>query len=849
MTAAIEGLTSTKAAARLVADGPNELPSARPRTLTAIVVDVVREPMLLLLIATGVVYVLLGDIEEALAVLGAIGVVIGISVYQAQKTERALHALRDLSSPRALVIRDGTQVRIAGRDVVCGDVVVLREGDRVPADGVVLSSTNLAVDESLLTGESVPVRKAAAEDPLPPMIPGGDDHPYVYSGSLVVRGAGFARVTATGAGTELGKIGASLASIETGRTALQAEVDRVVIALAVAGLAVCAAVTLAYVANGGAWLGGVLAGLTAAISMVPEEFPVVLTIFLALGAWRLSRGRVLTRRVPAIERLGAATVLCVDKTGTLTLNRMTVTAIAIDGEDIDLLPDARELPQRYHSIVEAAVLASRPDPFDPMERAFAELAARAGVAVPQRGWTLVEEYPLSDRLLAVTQAWKAPDSPAYVVATKGAPEAIARLCGFDAPRAAALAARVASMADRGLRVLGVAHCRYVGTAVPDSPFDFRFTWLGLVGLSDPVRPNVPAAILECRSGGIRVVMITGDHPATAVAIGRQIGLAEDGGYLPGADISALADDALRERVASADVFARIVPEQKLRLVTALQARGDVVGMTGDGVNDAPALKAADIGIAMGERGTDVAREAAALVLTDDDFSSIVRAIALGRRIYDNIAKAMSYVLAVHVPIALVSMVPVLTGGPMVLLPLHVILMELIVDPACSVAFEMEPADEDIMHRPPRPPQQRLFTRRYAARSLAQGTCAGAVALVVYFAALRSGYGELDVRTLTFSTLIVTNLALILTNRALHQPLLHTLRTPNRAVWLLMSGALATLMAVIAVPPLRGLFRLAPAHADDLLIIVAAGVSALALMELIKWFARSTSVPARTAPQA
>jgi Ca2+-transporting ATPase len=468
-----------------------------------------------------------------------------------------------------------------------------------------------------------------------------------------------------------------------------------------------------------------------------------------------------------------------------------------------------------------------------MERAFHELASRAGLAAPPDGWRLVHEYPLSDRLLAVTQAWKPSDSELLVVATKGAPEAVARLCGFDDTRMEAIAARVASMASRGLRVLGVAQCRKVPTALPDSPLDFRFTWLGLIGLSDPVRPNVPAAIRECRSGGIRVVMITGDHAATALAIGRQIGLAPDGTYLTGSELGALSDDELRERVANVEVFARIVPEQKLRLVTALQARGEVVGMTGDGVNDAPALKAADIGIAMGERGTDVAREAAALVLTDDDFSSIVRAIALGRRIYDNIAKAMSYVLAIHVPIALVSMVPVLAGGPMVLLPLHIILMELIVDPACSVAFEMEPADDDIMRRRPRPPRQRLFTPRYVVRSLTQGACAGVAALIVYFVSLRSGYGELDVRTLTFATLIVTNLSLILTSRALHRPLIQTLRTPNRALWLLMGSALATLVFVIAVPPLRELFRLAPVHVDDLLLIVVVAAAALLMMEGVK----------------
>ena len=814
------GLTRREAAAQLALDGPNELPSAQPRTLLAIAIDVVREPMLFLLVATGIVYLLLGDLEEAVAILGAIGIVIGISLYQAQKTEHALEALRDLSSPRALVVRDGVAMRIPGRDVVRGDQLLLHEGDRVPADAAVAAATNLAVDESLLTGESIPVDKS-------------EHASVVYSGTLIVRGTGLARVQATGVQTELGKIGTTLSRLDAGRTSLQNDVDKVVRVVATAGVAVCVVTAVAYGLHQHRWLDGILAGLTVAISMVPEEFPVVLTVFLALGAWRISRNRVLTRRVPAIEALGAATVLCVDKTGTLTMNHMTVSAIAVDTEVIGVEPGRATLPPSHLSVMETAILASRPDPFDPMERAFVDLGERCGIAVPRRDWTLVHQYPLSDRLLAVTHVWKAPGTVGYIVATKGAPEVIARLCTLDERRTEFVLRQVSLLAAGGLRVLAVARSRYLPSAVPDSPDSFAFTLCGLVGLQDPVRPGVAEAIEECRSAGVRVVMITGDHAQTAVSIARQIGLAHPGSVVTGRDISAMGDEELARRIADVNVFARVVPEQKLRLVTALRARGEVVAMTGDGVNDAPALKAADIGVAMGARGTDVAREAAALVLVDDDFGSIVRAIRLGRRIYDNISKAMSYVLAVHVPIAGMSMIPVLFGGPLVLMPLHIVLMELIIDPACSVAFEMEPAEPRLMQRPPRDPRRRLFTPRFVVRSILQGTGAMLASLVVYFVTLRLGYGTLDVRALTFSTLIVANVALIFTNRSFTRSVFVEWRTPNLAMWMLGAGAVGVLGAVLFIPPLRDLFKLAMPHLDDLSLVAIAGLGALLWMEVVK----------------
>jgi Ca2+-transporting ATPase len=828
-------LSEEDAVRRLQVDGPNELPSPQRRSVVRIVSECVREPMFALLIASGGVYLLLGDPAEATALLAAVFLVIGITLYQELKTERALEALRDLSSPRALVIRDGIARRIAGRDVVRDDLIVLREGDRVPADAVVVACRNLQVDESLLTGESVAVRKVAGAAVAGP--PGGDDQPSVYSGTLVVRGDGTARVVATGSRSELGRIGTALLGLEIRKTGLQTEVSRVVRLLAALGIAACVVLAVAYGLARHQWLDGALAGLTLAISMVPEEFPVILTVFLALGAWRISRRHVLTRRIPAIETLGSATVLCVDKTGTLTMNRMSVATVAAADGSEEAAGESNSLTAAAKGIVSTGILASKPDAFDPIERAFKELENRVNHDAAAAGLALIREYPLSDALLALVHVWRGRAGQPLLVAAKGAPEAIIELCGLEVPARERALRQVEDMAGRGLRVLGVARGAWTSDTLPESARAFSLRYLGLVGLADPVRPGAATAIEECQSASIRVVMITGDYPATAMNIARQIGLARAAACLTGADIARMNPRELQDHVREVDVFARIVPEQKLRLVTALQANGEVVAMTGDGVNDAPALKAADIGIAMGARGTDVAREAAGLVLLNDDFSSLVSAIRLGRRIYDNIEKATAYVLAIHVPIAGISLLPVLFGWPLMLMPVHVIFMELIVDPACSIAFEMEPEERNVMRRPPRDPRQRLFTRPMVFRSLLQGAGSLGAALLVLVVSVRLGLIESDVRMLTFATLIITNLALIVTNRSLTRSAWTGFAEPNPALRWLMAGALALLTAILYVPFFGNLFHMSRPHTDDAAVIVLAGIVALAWMEGVKRWMR------------
>jgi Ca2+-transporting ATPase len=830
-------LTQQEAASRLAQDGPNELPSAQPRSLLAIAGSVVREPMFLLLIACGAIYLLLGDRGEALMLLAFVFVILAITFAQERKTERALDALRDLSSPRALVIRSGQQERIAGREVVRGDLLVVAEGDRVPADAVLLSGVSVTADESMLSGESVPVRKAAAERaPSEMQRPGGDDLPFLYSGTLVVQGKGLASVIATGAHTEIGRIGRALESVAQQPTGVQRETRRVVTRVAWFGVALSLAVALVYGMHHGEWLQGVLAGITLSMAILPEELPVVLTIFLGLGAWRIAEQHVLTRRIPVIEMLGAATVLCTDKTGTLTQNRMQLSCLCVEDRLFELAQDAGSgLPEEFHELLEFSILASRREPFDPMEKAIQEAAQAtlAGTEHMHGDWELMDEYPLSTELLAMSRVWRSPGHDRYVIAVKGAPEAIGDLCHLAPAAIEALERRVLRMAGEGLRVIGVAKAAFGGAALPGNQHDFQFEFIGLLGLADPVREAVPAAIRECRAAGIRVVMITGDYPATAMNVAQRIGLPLDGGSLTGRDLDALNDEALRRRVGDVNIFCRVAPEQKLRLVEAFKAGGSIVAMTGDGVNDAPALKAAHIGVAMGGRGTDVAREAASLVLLDDDFSSIVRAIRQGRRIFDNLGKAIAFVIAVHVPIVGMSLIPVLLGLPLVLMPVHILFLQLIIDPACSIVFEAEPEEPDVMQRPPRPSGAALFSRATVMLGLLQGCSLLAVVAAVYGSALYRGQGAEDARTLTFATMVMANLGLIFANRSRSRSLRESLDTRNRALWWVTGGALVFLAIALYVPGLRGLFYFGPLHADDIALVVLATALCTAGFEAAK----------------
>ncbi|GAB4088173.1 cation-translocating P-type ATPase [Hydrogenophaga soli] len=826
-----QGLSAAEAVQRLQTDGPNTLPGSEPKSLLALVREVVTEPMFLMLLAAGGIYLVLGDRAEALFLLGFVGVVIGITLVQERRTQRAIESLRDLSAPRALVVRDGQELRVPGRDVVRGDLLVLHEGDRIAADARLLQGS-LEVDESLLTGEAVPVAKNPAT-------------PDVSASTVVTRGVALAEVTATGAHTAVGRIGADLATTVEPPSGLQQSSRRMVRGLGWAAVALAVSqVGLAWWWSGRPVLDSLLSGIALAMAVLPEEIPVILTVFLALGAWRLSRQKVLTRRVTSVEALGAITVLAVDKTGTLTQNRMAVAELAV--ADATFTEPAAgtgpALPEAFHRLIEFAMLATPADPFDPMEKAIQRFGydRLAGTEHVHDGRTPEQEYPLSADILAMTRVYSTAQPELHLLAAKGAPEAVADLCHLDEPHRAAWRVQVEAMAARGLRVLGVACGRWQNTqadAWPGSQHDFDFEFLGLVALADPPRPEVPDALAQCRQAGVRVIMMTGDHPATARAIARQVGLSERPDVLTGADMDALDDTHLQARLKQVDLCARLQPTHKLRLVRLLQANGEVVAMTGDGVNDAPALKAADVGVAMGQRGTDVAREAASLVLLDDSFASIVAALRQGRRIYDNITKASRFVFAVHLPIIGLTLVPTLLHWPTLLLPVHIVLLELLIDPACSVVFEDEPEDPRSMARPPRAPGESPFGWHHLVPALLQGLGVAAVLLLGCGWMMQADGTLAQVRSLGFAALVAGVMLLVLANRQPHRPVWRAWRLPNRWLGWMAAGQAALLVLAWTVPPLRDLLGLvAPGGRDAVALLVLVAVCWWWL-EALRWVTR------------
>jgi Ca2+-transporting ATPase len=812
------GLSEAEARARLARDGPNRLPAPRRRTVATATLAVLRQPMVLLLLACTALYAALGNAFDGAVLAVSVVVVAAISVSQELRTQRVLEALRDLSSPRSTVVRDGVVRRIPSLELVVGDRLVVQEGDRMACDAELLRAHGLRADESLLTGESLPVDKDSADAASR----------RLHAGTLVVQGDGIAVVCATGARTALGRIGGSLASIEPPASRLQAELQRLVRLVATAALVTCLFAATVFAWREGSWIAGLLVGLTLAMAIVPEEFAVVWTVMLALGARRLARAQVLTRQPQAIEALGAATVLCVDKTGTLTHNRMALAA-AHDGRTAWVPPPGDGPPPApFEALLATAAAACPPEAPDPMDRAILQ---RAGTRPPPGA--LLRREGVQPGHPFVSQCWQ--DGDVLHFALKGAPEAVLARCTGGALAPEPLLAQARAWGAEGWRVIAVARVSHArdgadaATAAGQAPAQ-GWECLGLLAFADPLREEVPAALQACREAGVRVVMITGDAPATAVAIARAAGLlAPDAAaeVLTGADIDALSEALFERQVRHTAIYARVTPAHKLRIVQALQRGGDVVAMTGDGVNDGPALRAANIGVAMGARGTDVAREAATLVLMDDRFASLVQAVAAGRRIFANLQHALGYLFAVHVPIVGASLWP-LFGGPVLLLPVHVVLLELIIDPACSLVFESEPLAAGAMRAPPRPAATRLFPPGQALRALTAGGLALVPLAAVQFVGHAAGWSAETLRMAAMASIVLGNLLLLWWFRG-------GWRAPtagNRRFLQVLLAVGAGTLAVALLPPLRTAlgFPAAPVPVPVLLLMGAA----VATLSVLAW---------------
>ena len=814
---AISGLTEAEAARRLAEHGANRLSESRVRPMWRIALESLREPMFLLLLAAVGVYLAMGDIAEGAFLMAGAVATIGLGVVQEARSERALAALQALAEPMARVVRDGVTRPIAAAELVPGDIVLVGEGGRAPADATLVAGDVLSVDESILTGESATVLRAPAASETA--------EAALFAGTLVVRGQGVARVLKTGRETRVGGIGASLAALTEAPTDLQRTSRRVVRNLGVAALLVSAAVFLLHGLIRQDWVAGALASLTVGIALIPEEFPMVLAVFLALGGWRLAQGKVLVRRGAAIETLGAISVLCVDKTGTLTENHMTVAGLWRDGAAWSR-DGAGPIAGGLARLLESALMASAAQPLDPMDRALHEASPVGGLG----GRAPLRSSPLRPGRLAFIQAW-AEAGGGLTVAAKGAPEAIFDLCRVAGAEQARLDAVVADFARRGLRVLGVARADCAGDDGLE-PGGEAFAFEGLVAFEDPVRADVPPALAEARAAGVAVAMITGDYPETGLAIARQAGLDVTAGVLSGAQIEALDDVALSEKVRTVRVFARISPEQKLRLVEAFKANGGRVGMFGDGVNDAPALEAADVGVAMGRRGTDVAREAADLVLLDDRFASIIAGVREGRRIFVNLRMALTYLVLAHVPIAGLALLPMLFGVGPVLFPMQVVLLELVIDPVCAMVFEGRPSARGAMARPPRPAGEPLFSAGRLMMALAQGAGLLAAVFGLHLLLLGHGVSEPAARASTLIALVTANLAVAAVLSAADGD---GFRHPQPIYLLIVVFAAAMLAAGVTVPWLAGLFQFAPPSLGVTLAAIGVGLgSGLAVTFGARW---------------
>lgn len=819
----LTGLSSSEAETRLFSDGENLIPSENRNSLLRQILGVVSEPMLILLISAGVINFFLAEILDAIMLMCTVVIVLGISIFQSRRTENALFALKQLASPYATVIRDGMKVRIPSRNIVKGDLLILVEGDRICADARVVNSASITCDESTLSGESLPVEKEQGD--------------MIYSGSLITRGHGTAFVEATGVNSALGKIGKSLQEIPFERSQMQRDVDQLVRVIGILGFLTVLSVVTIYGTTRQNWLEGALAGIAAAMALIPEEFPVILTLFLAIGAWRMSQVQVIARRPSAIEALGSISVLCVDKTGTLTENKMSISEFQIDGESF-IISDT-SFPASVSDLVRTGTLACPVSIFDPMDRAFRDMDPKNTFS---KGAISIREYPVISSRFAYIHIWKIDEL--HIIAAKGAPETIARLCRLDKARAEELTLKVHEAADQGFRVIALAHLEIpIEVSLPSDIETLQLEFLGLALLHDPIREGVIQSIEDCAAAGIRTIMITGDHPNTALAIAREIGLPNSRECITGAEIEKANDEELKRLIPDISVFARVIPEHKLRIVRALQSSGEIVGMTGDGVNDAPALRAADIGIAMGKRGTDVAREAASLIITDDNYTSIAKGIHRGRATYANLQKAMSYVIAIHIPIFGLALLPMFsTSWPLILLPGLVAFHEVIIDPACSVVFEEEGADPGLMKRRPRGIRSKIFSQSELAISIAQGTTVLIAILALFLISLGDNRSDSEIRSLVFGALMLTNVGLILTNRSRTLTIIQTFRQrKNRAVKWIVSGALLIVISLLSFEPLQVIFDLGPIKAVDWISIILTSIIGVAWYEIFKFLKFSRKI--------
>jgi Ca2+-transporting ATPase len=829
-----KGLTSKQAEILQQQFGKNELLQEKKQSLISKVFHIVLEPMFLLLIIAATIYFILGEPRDGAIMLIFVVGIISIDVVQQWKTDKTLNALKNLSAPHIKVIRDNKEMLIESINLVPGDLMVLSEGDKIPADGIVVKANDLCVDESSLTGESVGVWKTVRRKESATKDYWKKD--YCYAGTFVTQGSGYIIIKKIGINTEYGKIGKSVAEAKETPSPLKIQTDKLVKLCAGIAAVLFALVSGITYLNISEYLlkdriiDSILSGITLAMAMIPEEFPVILTVFLSMGAWRLAKQKSLVRKLPAVETLGAISVLCVDKTGTITQNQMTVTEISINTNKEDLIKNMG--------------MACETDAYDPMEKSMLLYCEKNNFEKEKLfSGKLINEYAFTNELKMMGHIWE--NNGKIQAYCKGSPEKILALCNLNKIEKENTEKQIIEMSKKGLRVIAIGHQYIENTsAIPKKIENCNLVLDGLIGLQDPPRDSVKEDIEKCIKAGIRIVMITGDNGITASSIAKQVGIPNADNIITGDMLEVMTDSELQEKVKTVSIFSRVIPEHKMRIVKAFKSNGEIVAMTGDGVNDAPALKYADIGIAMGKRGSEVSREAADLILLDDNFSTIVNTIKDGRRIFDNIKKAVGYVFSIHIPIAFASLLaPLLaiTSNSLLFLPLHVVLLELIIDPTCSIVLERQPAENNIMERKPRNVKDKLLTSKSLTKSVIQGIVIFAASFGVYYFTLKSNSAEVA-RSMGLTVLMISNILLVQVNNSNYDFVFKTAKKliKDKIMWII-NIATIIMIFVILYSPLNNILNLSPLSFSQLSIVLGISVVSVLWYEIIKAIKKSRQI--------
>lgn len=826
------GLNSNQVIDSRKKHGANQLEATKKDNLLTKVIHLFKEPMFLLLAITATIYFALGSISDGAIMLVFVVFVSGIDIFQEWRTEKALQALKTLSSLNTKAVRNNKVVEISSDDLVVGDIVILDEGDKIPADGDILECYSFGVDESSLTGESEIVFKTSKDI---------DDNDHwkknmCYAGTSVTSGGAVIKITSVGFSTEYGKIGAALNSIVRAKTPLEKQVRKLITICAYISMLLCTAVIVVDLLNNPNnyvdWAErithSVLAGITVAMATIPEELPVVLTVFLAMGAWGLVKRNTLVKSIPTVEALGAVSVLCVDKTGTLTANEMSIQEIYVDEDSTE------------EEVLEISALACKEDSYDPMEKAI--LTCGFEKCLDKNSLfdhELVHEYPFLTEFKMVGRIWNFGDSSLLCV--KGAYENVLPLCNLEDGRKKKIEKKILSLSKQGYRILAIAK-QSVDVEVCKKITDHNLTFLGLIALADPLREGVADSIKECYDAGIRVIMITGDNGETAKGIARQMGLRYGSNVITGVELEAMSDEELREKVKTTDIFARVYPTHKMRIVEALQSDGHIVAMTGDGVNDAPALKRAEVGIAISKKSTSVAKEAADMILLDNDFEIIVDAIKNGRRIYGNIKKAIMYIFIVHIPIALISLMVPMLNYPELLLPVHVVLLELIIDPMSSIVFERLKADKDIMKKKPRSVSESLVTLKMLCKSLTQGIIVSLVIIGSYIYLIDTSCSQAYASTFAIIILLFFNVLTVYMNQSDDYMLVNIIKNLKDEVIVLISALiLLGLTLIVYLPTFNTIFKTQSLSLTHFLIAFALAFLSVGWYDIVKLFNRKRAM--------